>query len=277
MTYSTENIGPRAFVNSLPKAGTNLLSRLLLLLGWQEAGQALMSPNPRNWRFPLAYSKSHVWSGRGGIPVGIDMPGVLRPSYVAGRLDSVKPLGFVTGHVPRTEHFRDLLEERQIRMLLMLRDPRDVVVSHAFYVDSNKRHPLHRFYKELGSLDAQLSFSISGGRTSAAYLESIGSRTGSVEAWASDAVSFPLRFEDLIGDAGGGSSDLQRFVVAEMLDFLGVETHKRNLGPALSELFGSSGTFRQGQIGGWKGLLEDHHLAAIDSSCGDFLFRWRYV
>lgn len=58
-----------------------------------------------------------------------------------------------------------------------------------------------------------------------------------------------VRFEDLVGANGCDDSSRQGEAIRRIHSFLGVSLQERRLRTIQDELFGSTGTFRKGQIG----------------------------
>ena len=61
-----------------------------------------------------------------------------------------------------------------------------------------------------------------------------------------------IKFEDLIGFAGGGDETKQKLVIANIARHLNIKPQKKLLNKVVKNLFGGTGTFRKGQIGSWR-------------------------
>jgi len=92
-------------------------------------------------------------------------------------------------------------------------------VSHAHYASSNRRHWLHDVYRATPSFSDRLRISI-GGHPSG--LVSIGDTLRAAEGWFEGA-DVVVRFEDLIGSAGGGDDRRQRTTIAGLYAALGLD------------------------------------------------------
>jgi hypothetical protein len=123
--------GPRIYANSIPKAGTNLLKRLLNLL------PCVVSA----WTYHL-----DNWI------LGSDK-----------QLDLVRRGQVVTAHAPWSPELAQRLRDKSFRTFLMIRDLRDIAVSNAFYIAyQDKTHRLHPYYQALPSDSERLMASIAG-------------------------------------------------------------------------------------------------------------------
>ena len=101
---------PRALVVSLPKAGTHLVERAICL-------------HPRLYRrFLPTLNPENV--GEEGL---------------AGVVRAQRPGQVVVAHLPFDPAYPELLED--VKTLFVIRDPRDMAVSLAHYIESRGDHP----------------------------------------------------------------------------------------------------------------------------------------
>ena len=61
-----------------------------------------------------------------------------------------------------------------------------------------------------------------------------------------------IRFEDLIGQAGGGSKEKQVYEIQKIAQHLDINLSIEQATDIAYRLFGGTFTFREGQIGSWK-------------------------
>ena len=128
---------------SFPKSGTHLLDQILT--GFSKVG-------PFSLRLHSFYAEYEGESGeKRSVSEALNWLGTLRPRDVA------------SAHLfSRPEVIRMVLD-RQFLAYFIYRDPRDVVVSHAFYVsDIASQHVHHDYYASLPDLDTRLTVSILG-------------------------------------------------------------------------------------------------------------------
>jgi len=261
--------GPPVFVNSLPKAGTNLLLKLMRLL-----------PSIHHVRLYLNREEVGLYRPRAGEPrlrIGVDTPADVSLRRVARRVRRLPPGTWFSGHVPYSPSFLTLLTDSGIKMLLIIRDPRDVVLSNAKYLAS----PPHRFSTSFRKLsrEEQVLASIQGlpaaGRRPA--LLDIRERVTSVMPWLhAKPLVYVTRFERLVGPAGGGCPEAQLSEIMSIAGHLriGLDVeHARDIG---QQLFGGTHTFRKGQIGSWRGEFTEAHVIAVKELLGDLLIELGY-
>lgn len=242
--------GPKVFANSVPKSGTNLLTQCLSL-------------------FPmLRPSFKHVSMNYNRRP-GTDQ--------LARKADATKRGQFTSAHVFHSPENAAVVERNDIRMLLMVRDPRDVVTSHFHYVaEKHPQHRLHEHYTNLPDDHERLLASISGvdgeHTDDGDRLESIGTWMDSFLAWEAKPYVETVQFEDLIGPKGGGDRPSQEESVRRIADHLDVSIDEEELAHIADNTYSSgSNTFRKGLIGDWKNHFDPEHVEAFKQEAGDAL------
>ena len=237
---------PKILCNSLPKAGTHLLERALCL-------------HPRLYRKfvpTISDQKIHRWNGLDPL------------------LARVRPGQIVLCHLHFKPEYRQSMAECGIRSIFLIRDPRDVVVSQAFYIAGEKRHPLHQLFARQPSLKERLKIAIQG--DAAHGLPSVGQRLDEFGGWlgASDLV---VRFEDLIGAEGGGSMRSQREALRALYFAVGLSPQEELLDSITQQLFSSaSPTFRRGRTGEWRECFDLELQELFQYTAADQLVRYGY-
>ena len=266
----------RIFLNSVPKAGAHLAEKALAGLGY-ERGQGPLGSSTVFGRQQLIKSVlRRPWMSADIALVGIEVVAPVSASWLRRRLGGVRPGEYLRGHVQHSGAFAALLDELDYRVLHVVRDPRDVVVSHAHYMMARPRHPFHRFYHELGGWSERLAFSITGGWIPrAGYLVSIAERYRLMDAWNSHPAALTLRFEEMVGERGGGTDAAQLDSLRQLNELVGGA--ERDLAGVAESIFGGSSTFRKGRIGGWSESFATEHHELFDRVAGDLLLRWDYV
>ncbi len=155
------------------------------------------------------------------------------------------------------------------------RDPRAQIVSMIHFLRDNEevaQHPIVQVYRpilrSLGGMDEALDFAIAdkGFPFRDAYRRN---------RWLLLHPNvLKIRFEDLVGEEGGGTSDKQREVVGRWADFLDVETPVDEL---CEGLFGGTKTFRAGRVEGWREAFKPRHEEAFVREFGDVLADYGYA
>ena len=248
---------PRVLVNSVPKAGTHLVTSILDLL-------------PRTRTAGVHLDQVIVGLHGKSNPETAELDW----HRVRSMLERVKPGQYATSHLWSHPRLFAILQELGFRSIFVVRDPRDIIVSDAEYVRRLRRHPQYqRFQEDYPDLDAALRAHIDGfpaGRWGHPQLPFV-ERLRGYQPWLDPREDILCcRFEELIGDAGGGSSAVQRVRVAE----IGDHVHRHLDGVTLDRICSaawssSSPTFRKGAAGAWRtvlvGSILDYFIEHVDA------------
>lgn len=268
----TTHVSQRLLLNSMPKSGTHLLTQVVNLLGYRDFGAhaslwarlkdraGLGTPVvlahlrvKRNWQRRIAALGNR---GDQTIPIDVTMP-VQVPVKLAQRWLSAIPAGcYISGHLPWTETTADLMRTNQLRHLVIIRDPRDVLVSFVHFV-LRPEHILSRDFRDL-SPDQRLILAMEGGRGPQSGYPITGLRHAftSILAWQSEHDVLFLRFESLIGARGEGSSAAQRDAVRAICQHLDRAYDDELIEHVCQHAFDTdAATFRRGKIGAWQDEL----------------------
>ena len=260
-------------INSLPKSGTNLVASLLDLLGYQQ--KIYMGATGIKVKRNPIINKYLSWKYRNhskNMLTGVDMPEMIAGGKVKQALSMLKEGSYANIHVPFSEDFDQLVNELSLRHIVVIRDPRAVVVSGLYYILKNDKHPAHDDFKAVDKREG-LSRLINDYQSETFSMLSLKERCQTVEAWRSRNSHF-VRFEDLIGPRGGG--DEARMVeaiegIARVLDY-----DQYDMGQIKEELFGIRGTFRKGKIDSWKEDLSDAEIEGLQNAIEEVLDMWGY-
>jgi sulfotransferase 6B1 len=261
---------PRVLLNGPGKSGTHLLSDCLSLM-------PKMMFSGRHFALPEFLCDS----------VGPPDPQTRQPAS-SSPLDVKRlrkylkrcPQGmFVTAHARFHPAFSDLVKELGFKHIILLRDPRDIAVSHASYMLRDTLHSHHGYYTEtLKSDEERLMASIRGFEGDAGqYLPPIRESFGAYLPWAEDPSTLIVRFEHLIGPRGGGDADKQLAEIERIARFIERPlTRQQAAQIALKTYAKESLTFRKGQVGDWRNRFTEAHKRAFKDTAGNLLIELGY-
>ncbi|NBD36484.1 MAG: hypothetical protein GVY30_10880 [Chloroflexi bacterium] len=188
---------------------------------------------------------------------------------------------FIKAHVNFTQEYYELVHSLDFSTILILRDPRDLAVSLLHWATHiNKQHRLRPYLLNLADDSQRLSAIIEGVSAEDLQqkreLESIGKFVGIFLPWR-DHKSCTVRFEDLIGPAGGGNSKLQRNTIQKIALHLDIPLSEEEVDQLADNLFSrSSRTFRKGQIGDWRNHFTSEHKKTFKKVAGQLLIDLGY-
>jgi hypothetical protein len=192
-------------------------------------------------------------------------------------LRRLKPGDIAYGHLHAMPAIVDSLCRPGCAVYFMLRDPRDVVVSHVHYVtDMEPEHIHHRYYsEELKTFDERLMVSILGRPESGIDFPNIYQRFQPYLGWIKQPQVLALRFEEflqdqtaVIGRALAHAAD-HGFPIARSRQ-QAVQLTLQHLDPQRSP------TFRRGKAGGWREAFTPQHKQVFKEIAGELLVQLGY-
>ena len=216
-----------------------------------------------------------------GLPavVTFDGPtGEQRPtSEILAELQRFLPGDVGYGHLHAEPETVRALCRDGVAPYFIVRDPRDIVVSHVHYVtEMEPDHVHHDYYRNsLSTFDDRLRASILGRPELDAPFPDIGSRFAPYEGWLNQAEVAVIRFEDLITNR---DATLERILDhAQDRGFplqipypLAIQHLSASIAPARSP------TFRSGKIGKWREAFKEEHVRLFNQVAGDLLEKLGY-
>lgn len=240
---------------SFPKSGTHLLDQILL-------GFSSVAPYAR--RVHSFYAEYEGESGK-----------KREPEKALHWLGSLRPCDIASAHLfARPDAVTRVCAEK-FAPYFIFRDPRDVVVSHVFYVtEMEARHAHHQHYKSLPGFDARLKVSILGRPEAGIEFPNIAARFEPYLGWLDHKEVLKIHFEDLIHN--------RQATLASIIDhLLSRVTLPASRQLILNSLEASinptkSPTFRSGKTGEWKKHFTDEHKKIFKEVAGDLLVKLGY-
>lgn len=250
MSENHTSLLPNVLVNSLPKSGTHLLLQIIL-----------------------------------GIP-GME----ITPAWVIEDkdLDMIKPGSVGPAHLVYSSERALLLKQKNLKVIFISRDLRDVVVSLVHFIMLNKwgNHPWTPYLTSLKTHEERLLTMIKGVSLSNEQYEEFGiAEIPNIRQFAQDKLGWckelgicSISFEELVTD-----EESQQKAIMKIIDFLWDELKLLNI--SKMELLQrirenikpeSSGTFRKGKIGDWKIEFNEEHKKAFKEIAGDILIQLGY-
>ena len=240
---------------SFPKSGTHLLDQILL-------GFNRVAPFSR--RLHSFYAEYEGESGRKRAP-----------QQALAWLDSLRPGDVASTHLfARQEVMKQVCPPSFIPYFIF-RDPRDVVVSHVFYVtDMEARHVHHDYYQSLPDFHARLQVSILGRPEAGVEFPNISDRFAPYLGWLDQPSVMKIHFEDLINDRTVTLNHiLDHFLSRAPLQAprtLILESLESSINPSRSP------TFRSGKTGEWAKYFAEEDKEIFKEVAGDLLVKLGY-
>ena len=240
---------------SFPKSGTHLLDQILL--GFSKVA-------PFSKRLHSFYAEYEGESGR-------KRP----PEQAIAWLNSLKPGDIASAHLFARPEAVERVCSPAFVPYFIFRDPRDVVVSHVFYVtDMEARHVHHEYYTSLPDFNSRLNVSILGRPDAGVEFPDIAARFAPYLGWLDRPEVLSLHFEDLIQNR----ADALTRIMDHLLVCTPIPAPRQQI---LDSLEGSinpkrSPTFRSGKTGEWKKHFTPEHKKIFKNVAGELLIRLGY-
>jgi hypothetical protein len=240
---------------SFPKSGTHLLDQILL-------GFSRVAPfSPRLHSF---YAEYEGESGR-----------KRSPEQALAWVESLCGGDIASAHLFARPEVIQRVASSAFVPYFIFRDPRDVVVSHVFYVtDMEARHVHHDYYQSLPDFNARLAVSILGRPEASVEFPNIAERFAPYLGWLDQPAVMRIHFEDLIHDRRGTLNRIvDRFLVRAPLPAprqLILDALETAINPKRSP------TFRSGKTGEWRKYFTEEHKQIFKEAAGDLLVSLGY-
>ncbi|MCS6906973.1 MAG: sulfotransferase domain-containing protein [Anaerolineales bacterium] len=239
---------PILFANSFPKSGTHLLTQVLQ--AFQEIGPAVDS----------------------GLPAVVmyegDVGRLRSDEEITAELKRFLPGDIGYGHVHSTSLAAMTLSSPPFATYFILRDPRDVAVSHVYYVtELEPRHVHHRYFaQELSSFEERLAATIRGVYDIQPPLPGLALRLAPYLGWLEDASVLTLRYEDFFQDRQTTLRAILEHAVKRGFPLYrsfeeAVQILESHIRPQRSP------TFRKGGTGGWREVFTPRHKQLFKEYC----------
>ena len=240
---------------SFPKSGTHLLDQILL-------GFANVAPYAK--RVHSFYAEYEGESGK-----------KREPQKALAWLDSLHSCDVASAHLfARPEAIARVCTEK-FAPYFIFRDPRDVVVSHVFYVtDMEARHVHHDYYQSLPDFDARLKVSILGRPDANIEFSNIADRFAPYLGWLDKKEVLTIHFEDLIHHRELTLTSIMDHLLSRVTlqapRQLILDSLEASINPTKSP------TFRSGKTGEWKKHFTEEHKTLFKEVAGDLLIKLGY-
>ena len=240
---------------SFPKSGTHLLDQILL--GFSNVA-------PFSKRLHSFYAE---YEGESGVKRTAEQ--------ALAWLDSLRPRDVASAHLfARPDAIKRVCSPK-FAPYFIFRDPRDVVVSHVFYVtDMEARHVHHDYYQSLPDFNARLNVSILGRPNTDIEFPNIADRFAPYLDWLNHDEVLSIHFEDLIQDRTATLNEIIDHFLARAPLRTSQQLILNSLETSINPT--KSPTFRSGKTGEWKKYFTDQHKKIFKKVAGDLLVKLGY-
>ncbi|OWY07398.1 hypothetical protein B6V74_18475 [Thioclava sp. F42-5] len=258
------------FVNGIWKSGNHLVYSALNELGIEGPFNGIAAHLLYGRRKRI---KQLVRGATNGVDVGLETEARVRQRYVRNTLRRLRGK-IVGGHAAYSPEFLAMMRAEGARMIIIRRDPRDMLVSFADWIGGRPDYFMHGDFAPL-TREERVRRLLKGGSGTGYWLRPFAEVLTRAEGWLAERDDvLTVAFEDLIGPQGGGSRPRQLATLEAICYHL-----ERALpdDPNLVErVYGGSLTFNKGRIERWRELDSADLQDEIAERIGPHLGRWGY-
>ena len=250
---------------SFPKSGTHLLDQILV-------GFSKVAPFARR-----LHSFFAGYEGESGRKRSL--------TETLAWVDSLRRLDIASAHLFALPEVVERIFRPAFVPYFIYRDPRDVAVSHVFYVtDMEPNHVHHSYYQSLPDFNSRLRASILGrsdptvaARASDVDFPDMAGRFAPYLGWLDQPSVLKIHFEDLVNDR----SRSLNLILDHLLARIGTTILRTPRASILECLEASinpsrSPTFRSGKTGEWRKFFTDEHKKIFKDVAGELLVKLGY-
>lgn len=265
---------PGIFVNGIWKSGNHLVYSALNELNVTGPFSGVAAHLLFQRRKFLKRILRGAWPGIGGIDVGLETEARLRPSYIRYTLRRLSGR-IIGGHAAHTPELVELLRQEGARTIMICRDPRDILVSFADWIEGRPDYFMHPDFVGL-SREARVERLLRGGTGIGYKLRSFNEVLGLAQPWLNEGEDIlVVRFEDLVGPKGGGSFEKQAEVLAGICRHLDLTPPEDSAW--MDRIHGGSLTFNKGRVQRWREIDSLDLKDEISERLSVELARWGYA
>ncbi|WP_261129928.1 sulfotransferase domain-containing protein [Bacillus sp. Marseille-Q3570] len=192
-------------------------------------------------------------------------------------LSSMPANHFANGHLHYSPQYAQMFKQLDMKQIFLYRDPRDIVVSYAYFFMKFSGHPYERFFRENKmSVRSRCLLLINGFNNSYAHRSNIKQFYERFLGWMSEENIHLVSYESLVH-----SAESQRNELKKVLRFLDIEKRPMKLDEIARKMQANvdpakSPTFRKGQAGNWQQVFDEEMKAQFKAVAGDLLIRLGY-
>lgn len=257
---SSRREGPIVYINSVPKAGTHLitseLNRLNLATNsWLHINTRWVNKKTKK-RVPLREFELNL-------------------SRFEQLIEKVPQGTYFSSHLPYSKELDEFIGESAFRSIFVIRDPRDVLVSSYFYIMNLKRHPAHNFFLSLPN-DISRYQALLYGHPEYKTMEPLEDSYKAFSQWTASRNVLTVRFEDLIGAVGGGSDQSRLDILKKMAKHIDPNLKTMYSDRELLTTQRKSATFRAGKVSTWRQSVPKNLVLEIEEACENMVKKLGY-
>ncbi|ELS03994.1 sulfotransferase family protein [Xenococcus sp. PCC 7305] len=274
----------RVLVNSLPKSGTHLLAKAIKIFGYHEyfTSSDYVNNTPKflgSYEIRRVLKNQNIANSKQEedlLNLGIIFPNLVPKSKLEYWLQCLPKSQYINGHIPYTPELNQVLNSLNYHHVCIIRDPRAVTVSRLKFIFNSESAkdilpqgiPLRADLESMSTTE-RINFLLEGGHgeKSGLTIYNFAQIYRSILDWGKDPNCLLVKFEDLIGEQGGGNSQKQTETLRNLAAHLNIPWDESIARQTKNVYDPKTRTFRVGNIHSWKNSLEPEDLARLTEYC----------
>ncbi|HSW73037.1 MAG TPA: sulfotransferase domain-containing protein [Chlamydiales bacterium] len=178
-----------------------------------------------------------------------------------------------------TDNFDFIKDDPTIRKVLLIRDPRDTLISQIYWMQKKGKwlwctpNVVAKSVNILPTFEEKLKEVI----LFPDEYYSIAWFTRKAMIWMQDPTILTLRYEELVGPEGGGDRDVQIKSVFKLAEFIGSPVTEEKAAEIADQLYGGTSTFRKGKKDGWPDYFSENNKSLLKSVLGQEIIELGYA
>jgi hypothetical protein len=171
--------------------------------------------------------------------------------------DQLNSIKWIRGQhlIPKWNNYQD---DPNLKKIVVIRDIRDMCVSASYWLVKNDWFNSYidhsKFYNK--THEEQLDYFINLNHP----IYSIKAFAQRAVQWMKSPNVFVVRFEDIVGEKGGGDRNLQIETYKSLVKFMGFTVADEKIEAVADSIFGVGRIFRKGLIGQWREEFSSHQI-----------------
>lgn len=201
-------------------------------------------------------------------------------NYITARREG----GVIRSFEPFSQEANKFIQMAYLKMITMVRDPRDALISHLFYMDKLKDQGDQRDFFHIGpnfdalSIDERITTLIMGDGETPSYIDYYLQRIG----WALQAKCLVVKYEDLVGN------DEYAFLrkvetVQKIARYINLDLSRDHLAFIVDNMYLSKEpvesdgkVYEKATSGNWRNFLNETHKQLLKDKLGNVLIQLGY-
>ncbi|NGX34279.1 MAG: hypothetical protein K1060chlam1_00630 [Candidatus Anoxychlamydiales bacterium] len=188
------------------------------------------------------------------------------------------PEEFISGH-----DVNFVFNLNNIKFITTIRDFRDILISWIYYIHWTKTKNWEIPKEKVQNILTQILVAWKNENISNEFLKEILPVIARTTYWRKKIIEknknqnvFFVKFEDIVGEKGGGSISLQQQTIQQLSTFLNISLSEKQSEFLCKVLHGNSFTFRKGTIGSWREIFTQEHKKIFKRNFNHLLIDFGY-